>query len=73
MRCWDSSALVSLLVEESESPRRLQLLQADPSVVTWWGSQIECASDVNRPHREGAIDAHALGRSLKELRLLAST
>ena len=73
MRCWDSSALVSLLVEESESPRRLQLLQGDPSVVTWWGSQIECASALNRPHGEGAIDAHGLGRSLEELRLLAST
>lgn len=73
VRYWDSSALVSLLVEESESPRRLELLQADPSVVTWWGSQIECASALNRLHREGAIDAHALGRSLEELRLLAST
>lgn len=73
MRSWDSSALVSLPVEESESPRRLQLRQADPPVVAWWRGQIECASALNRLHGEGVIDAHALGRSLEELRLLAST
>lgn len=73
MRYWDSSALVSLLVEGRESARRLELLEQDSSVITWWGSQIECASALNRLHREGAIDAQELGRSLEQLRILASS
>lgn len=73
MRYWDSSALVALLVAEPESARRFELLQQDPSVVTWWGSQIECASALNRLHRERALDARQLDRSLDQLRLLAAT
>lgn len=73
MKYWDSSALVSLLVEERESASRLELLEQDSSVVTWWGSQIECASALNRLHREGAIDAEELGRSLGQLRILSSS
>lgn len=73
MRYWDSSALVPLLVEEQESARRMELIQEDPAVVTWWGSQVECASALNRLHREGAIDAHELGHSLERLRLFAAT
>ncbi len=73
MKYWDSSALVSLLVEESESARRRALLRRDPAIVTWWGSQVECASALNRLHREGAIDAAGLGQSLEQLRILAAT
>ena len=73
MRYWDSSALVALLVAEPESARRFELLQQDPSVVTWWGSQLECASALNRLHREGALDARQLDQSLDQLRLLAAT
>lgn len=35
MKYWDSSALVSLLVEEADTAGRLDLLEGDPSVVTW--------------------------------------
>lgn len=73
MRYWDSSALVALLVAEPESATRFELLQQDPSVVTWWGSQIECASALNRLHRERALDADQLDQSLDQLRLLAAT
>ena len=73
MRYWDSSALVALLAAEPESARRFELLQQDPSVVTWWGSQIECASALNRLHRERALDAGQLDQSLDQLRLLAAT
>ena len=73
MRYWDSSALVVLLVAEAESARRFELLQEDPSVVTWWGSQIECASALNRLYRDRALDARQLDQSLGQLRLLAAT
>lgn len=72
MKYWDSSALVSLLVDEAHSARRIHLLEEDPFIVTWWGSQVECASALNRLHREGAIDALELGQRLERLRLFAT-
>ena len=73
MKYWDASALVSLLVEEADTAGRLSLLEGDPSVVTWWGSQVECASALNRLHRERAIDAVELGQRLERLRSFAAT
>lgn len=73
MKYWDSSALVSLLVEEADTAGRLDLLAGDPSVVTWWGSQVECASALNRLHREKTIDGVELGQRLERLRFFAAT
>lgn len=73
MKYWDASALVSLLVEETDTAGRLALLEGDPSIVTWWGSQLECASALNRLHRERAIDAVELGQRLERLRSFAAT
>lgn len=55
MRFWDSSAIVPLLVEgpRSEAVRRLYL--ADPDVVVWWGTPVECASAIARLEREGLL------------------
>ncbi len=73
MKYWDSSALAALIVEESTSAERRALLRQDHRIVTWWGSWIECASAVNRLHREGGIDGTELGQSLELLQRLAST
>ena len=73
MKYGDSSALVSLLVEEADTAGRLGLLEGDPSIVTWWGSHLECASALNRLHRERAIDAVELGQRLERLRFFAAT
>ena len=71
MKYWDSSALVSLLVDESTSENRRAILRQDRSIVTWWGSWIECASALNRLHREGNLDSDNLSRSLERLQILA--
>lgn len=73
MKYWDSSALVALIVEESTSAERRELLRRDHRIVTWWGSWIECASAVNRLHREGGMDRAELGQSLELLQRLAAT
>ena len=73
MKYWDSSALVALIVEESTSAERRALLRQDHRIVTWWGSWIECASAVNRIHREGGMDRTELGQSLEQLQALAAT
>ena len=73
MKYWDSSALVSLLIEEGQTGARIELLQRDPSVVTWWGSRVECASALNRLHRERLIDAAELNQCLERLQTFAAS
>lgn len=57
MRFWDASALVPLLLEQPLSERSRQLHAADPEIVAWWGSSIECASSIARLHREDRLTA----------------
>ncbi|MCY4026378.1 MAG: PIN domain-containing protein [Acidobacteria bacterium] len=71
MRYWDSSALVSLLVDEAGSENRRAVLRQDPGIVTWWGSWVECAPAVCCLYREGAIDDAGLEQSLERLAALA--
>ena len=73
MRYWDSSALVSLVVEEQTSSDRKALLMQDPTIVTWWASKIECASALNRLHRDGALTLPALRHVLERLETLAAS
>ena len=72
MRYWDSSALVSLLVDEAGSESRQAMLRQDQGIVTWWDSWVECASAVCRLHREGALDDAGLEQSLGRLGALAA-
>ena len=67
MRYWDSSALVPLVVQEAETEQRQRLQRQDSRVVTWWGSWIECASALNRLHRDGGLDAEGLNQALAKL------
>lgn len=53
MRYWDSSALVSLCLEERETPALRSLV--DEGIVTWAGSRVEIASAIERRTREGAL------------------
>jgi len=55
MRFWDSSAIVPLLVEEKSTEVAMQLYEADPQLLVWWGSQVECASAISRLERGKAI------------------
>ena len=57
MRFWDSSAVVSLLVDEPDSARRAQQLREDPVPAVWWATAVECESAIQRRLREGSLDA----------------
>ena len=72
MRYWDSSALVPLVVNEAATQRRQALLLEDSIVVTWWGSLVECASALNRLHREGNLNHQERDYALNKLREYAS-
>jgi hypothetical protein len=42
----------------------------DPSMVTWWASRVECASALERQHREGRVTSRAWDAARIRLRLL---
>ena len=68
MKYWDSSALVPLCVEETATERMIALYRADPVVITWWGSEIECASALARLEREGAMATEKVSLALERLK-----
>ena len=72
MKYWDSSALVPLCVDEAPSPRMLELYRADPAVITWWGSEIECVSAFARLEREDAMSAAMVAAAMDRLKGLRS-
>lgn len=67
MRYWDSSALVPLLVSEPTTPRATELFAADPEIVTWWGTEVECVSAIARREREGTGHPPAVAQALRRL------
>lgn len=68
MRYWDSSALIPLLVEQKASERLRRVAAADPAVITWWATPVECASALARLERDGLLSATALAASVSRLR-----
>ncbi len=71
MRFWDSSALVSLCVEETFTSRAEAHYQEDPHLGVWWASPIECASAFARWRREGSIELEAEEEARAALSALA--
>jgi hypothetical protein len=71
MRFWDSSAIAPLIVSESWSERSQDLLRADPQMVVWWGSRVECVSALRRRERDGALAAAAVRQATDLLDALA--
>lgn len=72
MKFWDSSALVSLLVKETGTARRVAALKSDPELAVWWGTAIECESAVQRRLREGTIDPRGARYARDRLAALAA-
>ena len=58
MKFWDSSALVTLCVEEPATDAALALLKDDPQVAIWWTTPVECASAIARLERDGCLAGH---------------
>lgn len=56
MTFWDTSTLVPLLVREPSTEQARGWLEADPEVVVWWGTEVECAAAIARLRRQGALD-----------------
>lgn len=53
MTCWDTSAIVPLLVAEPGSNAVQALVRADLDMIVWWGTLVELTSALERRRREG--------------------
>lgn len=70
MKFWDSSAIVPLLIEEATSAACREMAQADPQLVVWWSSPVECVSALARRERDGALEPDAMVEAVELLSTL---
>jgi hypothetical protein len=61
------------VLEQPLSERSRQLHAADPEIVAWWGSSIECASAIARLRREGRLTAAEESQARSLLGLLSAS
>jgi uncharacterized protein len=55
VRYWDASALIPLMTAQGRSAAVMAEVDRHPSIVTWWGTKVECASALARLQRDGKI------------------
>jgi predicted nucleic acid-binding protein len=72
MKFWDASAIVALLVAESATKTVRTLVAKDPSILVWWGTEVECASALARLERDGALDESAATQAFDRLKRLSA-
>jgi predicted nucleic acid-binding protein len=70
MKFWDASAIVPLLVAETQTRQLLSIAAKDSVMLVWWGSEVECNSALARRERDGALNARAMTLALRRLRQL---
>src|SRR5438874_2264320 len=71
MKFWDSSAIVPLLVKEATTDQVWDIYLRDPEILTWWGTEVECASAIARLERQGDLSPTAAEEAFKRLDALA--
>jgi predicted nucleic acid-binding protein len=72
VKFWDASALVPLLIDERTSARIRSVMEADQDVLTWWGSEIECASVLARLERSQDLSSDDVAHAYRKLALFRS-
>src|SRR5437899_4506017 len=65
---WDSSAVVPCLLPDTRSTAITSLLRAQPELVLWWATPVECQSALYRQHRERALSLPLLTEALLRLK-----
>ncbi len=71
MRFWDASAIVPLVMTEVSTKALQRLAVADPAMLVWWATEVECASAIARLERERELDPRAAGEAFDRLKRLA--
>ena len=73
MRFWDSSGVLPLLVDELTSEELERLFLADPRIIVWWGTELECRSALARRDRLRESTVAQLEEGLQRLATLRAT
>ena len=68
MRFWDSSALVPLHVDDSQTAGMRALLRTDSKVAVWWATPVECASALARRNREAMLSDDEYAKAFNALK-----
>lgn len=55
MRFWDTSALLPLVKDESQTDAIRAIQAEDEDIVVWWATRVECVSALTRRLREGTV------------------
>ncbi len=72
MRYWDASAIVPLIALQEITDSIRGEAERDRSIVTWWGTRVECVSAVSRRERDGELDERGAIAALDQLAILAT-
>jgi hypothetical protein len=67
VKFWDASAILPLLVDEPPTALAKATCAADPQMVVWWATQVECASALSRLERTRALDAKMMAIAFARL------
>jgi predicted nucleic acid-binding protein len=67
VRFWDTSALISLVVSERDTPRAERWLREDPDVVVWTLTRVELLSALARRRREEPAASQRLLAARREV------
>lgn len=73
MRFWDSSAVIPLLAPESTSRAMASLFEADPVMIAWWATDVECVSAISRQQRLGRLDDETANMAYDRLKIFRAT
>jgi hypothetical protein len=71
VRFWDTSAIVPLLTDEPSSAEARAAYEADPEILVWWGTEVECVSAITRLERGGGLDSGGVRAALERLDALS--
>ena len=72
MKFWDSSAIVPLLVRQTETVPVRTIATDDPDMLVWWATPVECASALARLERERTLAERAANQAFERLRQFAA-
>lgn len=61
-----------MLVDEPRTPAIRALLDDDPAMLVWWGTEVECVSAIARLERSEAITARVVSRGIGRLEAFAA-
>jgi len=73
LKFWDASAVVPLLLDQTQTRFAAGKREEDPSMLVWWATPVECTSALCHLERESRLSNDQIDAALANLRGLAGT